>query len=235
MSSPVPKVRVTNALGDPSDPQGLQKVVIGELELRVETPPDLDALLDRAAEEDPQTVDSIPYYAILWPAARGLAQYLWEIRDEWENLGRVTELGCGLGLPSVLLAKSGLQVLATDFHKDAGPWLTHNAEINQTKVPYRSLDWGMILADPSTAVPYQSDWVVGSDLLYEKRHIPALICSINKICTGQTAILADPGRAALDLFVMGMEESGWKFTLVPIDDIYVCRFDREGESWRSMR
>ena len=224
--SSCPQVRITNSLGDPSDPQGLQRVEVGDLSLWVETPPDLDALLDRAAEENPQAVDSIPYYAILWPSALGLARYLWQIREEWKGVGRIAELGCGLGLPSVLVAKSGVPVLATDFHQDAGPWLTHNAAINQTEVPYRSLDWEMILADPATAAPFRSDWVIGSDLLYEKRHIPALICSINRICTGRTAIFADPGRAALDLFVMGMEESGWKFTLIPVGDIYVCRFDR---------
>ena len=228
MASSAVKGGAANIPGDPLNPQGVKKVEIGKTDLWVETPPDLDVLLDQAAEENPQAVDTIPYYAILWPSARGLAQYLWSVREEWKKLGRITELGCGLGLPSVFLAKSGLQVLATDFHKDAGPWLTHNAEINQTHVPYRSLDWEMILSNPAIAVPYQSDWVIGSDLLYEKCHIPALICSINRICTGKTAVIADPGRDALDLFVMGMEKSGWKFTLVPVGDIYVCRFDREG-------
>lgn len=62
---------------DPVTPQGRQHVTIGEQVLTIETPPDLDALLDRAAAVDPQAVDAIPYYAILWPAAHGLACDLW--------------------------------------------------------------------------------------------------------------------------------------------------------------
>ena len=61
---------------DPVSPQGRHTVTVGDITFTVETPPDLDALLDRAAAADPQAVDSIPYYAILWPAARGLAWQL---------------------------------------------------------------------------------------------------------------------------------------------------------------
>lgn len=221
---------VSNALGDPRDPQGRRRVEIGDDSLWIETPPDLDVLLDRAAAEDPQAVDEIPYYAILWPAAEGLVRYLASIREEWASLDRVTELGCGLGLPSVFLAKHGVRALATDFHRDAGEWLMHNAALNGAKVDYLPLDWEAILEKPETAAPYQSDWIIGSDLLYEKRHIPALICTLNRLCTGGTVILSDPGRAALDLFVMGMEKTGWRHTLIVEGDIYVCRFDREGES-----
>jgi len=62
---------------DPISPQGRHTITIGDITLIMETPPDLDALLDQAAERDPQAVDAIPYYAILWPAAHGLAHYLW--------------------------------------------------------------------------------------------------------------------------------------------------------------
>ena len=34
---------------DPIDPQGRQTVTIGDIALTIETPPDLDALLDHAA------------------------------------------------------------------------------------------------------------------------------------------------------------------------------------------
>lgn len=214
---------------DPTDPQGRQTVMIGDLPLTIETPPDLDALLDHAAAEHPQAVDAIPYYAILWPSAIGLARYLWRIRDELAGHPMI-ELGCGLGLPSILLAKLGFAVTATDFHPDTGQWLNHNAALNGVEVAYRPLDWEDLLRDtgdvfdlpPRSALP----GVIGSDLLYERRHIPALIHTIGRLCASGTAIIADPGRDALDLFVMGMEQVGWRHTLIASDDIYVCRFDR---------
>ena len=119
----------TDMQNDPVTPQGRQHVTIGEQVLTIETPPDLDALLDRAAAVDPQAVDAIPYYAILWPAAHGLACDLWEQRERLPRL-HVIELGCGLGLPSILAARLGATVTATDFHPDTGDWLQHTAALN---------------------------------------------------------------------------------------------------------
>lgn len=194
----------------------------GEWAFTLEAPRDLDALLDKAAAEDPQAVDGIPYYAFLWPAARGLAEYLWERRVDLKGK-RVTELGCGLGLPSLAAAKAGATVLATDFHKDAGEWLGRNAALNGTAVTYRTLDWDEAAAGKTDGAA--ADWIIGSDLLYERRHIPALVSAIDRLCCG-TAVIADPGRDPLDVFVTAMERIGWAFALRPFGDIYVCVFNR---------
>ncbi len=69
--------------------------------------------------------------------------------------------------------------------------------------------------------------MIGSDLVYERRHIPALVCAIDALCApGGEAVVSDPGRDNLDLFVAAMEKSGWRHTLEPEGDIYVCRFAR---------
>jgi predicted nicotinamide N-methyase len=212
---------------DPVSPQGLQAIQIGDVSLMIETPPDLDALLDRAAEEAPHTVDGIPYYAILWPAAQGLAHTLWQQRSTL-NGERVIELGCGLGLPSILAAKLGATVQATDFHPDTGQWLLHNAEANHVHLEYHQLDWNFFLHGQKVKCPLKpARFVIGSDLLYELRHIPALICTIEALCPPDgEAIIADPGRDHLQTFVTAMERAGWKHELLPVNDIYVCRFKR---------
>ena len=224
---------------DPVSPQGRHTVTVGDITLTVETPPDLDALLDSAAERDPQAVDAIPYYAILWPAAHGLAKYLWQHRTELQGGTRVIELGCGLGLPSILAARLGARVLATDFHPDTGEWLQRNAALNGVALGYAQLDWNIFLDARQTTLDAREpvptlqpnslqpcSLVIGSDLLYERRHIPALVCAISALCAPcGHAVISDPGRDNLDLFVATMEKSGWRHTLHAESDIYVCRFD----------
>ena len=213
---------------DPLSPQGRHTVTVGDAELVMETPPDLDALLDRAAASDPQAVDAIPYYAILWPAAHGLANYLWRHRAELRGGTRVIELGCGLGLPSILAARLGARVLATDFHPETGEWLLHNAGLNQVDLIYLRLDWNDLMNTADDGPRWnRAPLIIGSDLLYERRHIPALVCAIGTLCApGGHAVIADPGRDNLELFVAGMEQNGWRHTLHPEGDIYICRFDR---------
>ena len=205
---------------DPVSPQGRHAVTVGDVALTVETPPDLDALLDRAIATHPQAVDAIPYYSILWPAAKGLASHLWENRIDLPGR-RVIELGCGLGLPSILAARLGAQVTATDFHPETGEWLLHNAALNNVALDYAQLDWNVFLDGrsevggqrsdgtnqpfstsalrfpPSDSRPPTADFplIIGSDLVYERRHIPALVCAIGALCApGGHAVIADPDR-----------------------------------------
>lgn len=189
-------------------------VTVGGEVFTIEMPANPEALLDRVAVSDPQNVDAIPYYATLWPAALGLAHFL---AREYSTLEacRVLELGCGLGLPAIVAARVGATVVATDFHPDTGQWLLHNAHLNQVVLAYLAADWGALTQmarPPIVEAPF--DLLIGSDLLYEKRHIPALVCAINNLCAiDGEVIIADPGRDNLALFVSSMEHSNWHFTL----------------------
>ena len=212
---------------DPVSPQGRKTIDIGELSLTIETPPDLDQLLIKAAEETPGEVDSIPYYSILWPSATGLAEYLSKkpalVKDR-----RVVELGCGLGLPSILCARLGGDVTATDFHPDNEEWLYHNAELNGVSLSYHQLDWNLfVAADPESPIE-PAPLIIGSDLIYESIHIAALVCAINALCSsGGDVIIADPGRDNLPTFISSMEKSGWKHTLETENDIFILHFRRQ--------
>ena len=76
------------------------------------TPAAPEALLDAAAAAGAAT----PYWIDVWPCALRLAAWL----DGQELAGRrVLELGCGLGLPSLVAALRGAEVLATDVEPDA--------------------------------------------------------------------------------------------------------------------
>jgi predicted nicotinamide N-methyase len=194
-------------------------IQIGTLQLQLQTPPDFDALLDEAARRTPDNVDAIPYYATLWPSAHALAKTIWEMRDRLPGQ-RVLELGCGLGLPAIVAAKLGAAVIASDFHPDAGGWCLANAAANGVALQFHPCDW----QTPPAWEPF--DLVLGSDLIYERRHIPALVACVDQLCAPHgLALLADPGRDGLPQLTDALQTRGWQINLIPCDNIYVlhCR------------
>src|SRR5436305_1357686 len=79
----------------------------------------------------------LPYWAELWPAALALANALPADLDGV----RVVELGCGLGLPSLVAAARGARVTAIDWAADAIALLHTNAAANGLAVDARVSDW----------------------------------------------------------------------------------------------
>ena len=89
-----------------------ETVRVGEVELSLLRPASPEALLD---EEAFAHDEFLPYWAELWPAASALAAAL---PAELRGL-RIVELGCGLGVPSLVAARRGADVVATDWAADA--------------------------------------------------------------------------------------------------------------------
>ena len=208
-----------STLSEPGTPP--QVIRVGDLEVVIRVPPDFDALLDAAAQQTPNDVDQIPYYASLWPSAHALADVLWDRRNQLAGQ-RVLELGCGLGLPSITAARLGAAVTASDFHADAGPWCLANAAANGVALTFQACDWNT----PPDWPPF--DVVIGSDLIYERRHIPALAACIGKLCAPDgLALIADPGRDGLAQLTAAMQAVGWQCELLPKGDIYVLAFLRD--------
>jgi len=215
---------------DPTEPQGKITVSLYNDTIILETPPDLDHLLDKAACNSPNQVETIPYYSIIWPSSIALARYLNRECAHLITGQRVMELGCGLGAPSIVCAKMGADVTASDFHPDAAEWLLHNARINEAEVHYQQLNWQDYIRKEhsSTDSVLHFPLIVGSDLVYEKDHIAALVCAINALCaSGGEVLIADPGRDNLTLFIDAMHKSHWMDTLFVEDDIYIMRFTRQ--------
>src|SRR4051812_46485300 len=105
---------------------------IGEKLYVVEAIRDLDEAIDLVCEalspeeqKDPFAEDLCPYFGILWPSAEALAWYLAD-HPELVKDKSVLELGCGLGLPSLVAAHLGGAVLATDYHPDVEEYFQRN-------------------------------------------------------------------------------------------------------------
>lgn len=175
-------------------------VVLAGLELRLLRPRDLDALID---EETFRKDEFIPYWAELWPSGVALAEAL-----PAELPGRVLEIGCGLGLPSLVAASRGAEVTAVDWSADAVEVLRHNARRNGLQLRAEVVDWhepDWLLA----RAPW--DLVLAADVLYERRHISPLLHVLPRL--GPEVLLADPDRQPLGDF---LEAAG---DLWDIDDV----------------
>ena len=174
-------------------------------------------LLPRAADEliderEFAADERLPYWAELWPSARGLAAYLLgEVRRcesakvrKWDGV-RVLELGCGVALPSLALRHLGADVLATDWYDEALRFARANAERNGLG-PLRTaaLDW----RHPPEGELY--DLVIAADVLYEQRNAALLAGLLPRVTApGGFVLVADPGRVYLGDFLGLMRDLGW--------------------------
>jgi predicted nicotinamide N-methyase len=158
-------------------------VAVAGVRLSLLRPPDAEALIDEARFD----VDEfLPYWAELWPSALALAEEV--ARRDVEAL-RVVELGCGLGIPSLVAASRGGDVLATDWAAEAVDLLNRNAERNGLRLEAMLADW----REPDALVaraPF--DLVLAADVLYERRYVDLLLALLPRL--GDSALLADPGR-----------------------------------------
>jgi len=123
---------------------------------------DVDYLLDLV-----ETDDDVPFWAVLWPAALGMAEYFWENTSFGEK--RILELGAGLGLVGIVAAAKGAEVVQTDFIPEALQLAEENAKINHiTKIERVLADWRKFPLDE------RFDLIIGSDILYEPTLHPFL-------------------------------------------------------------
>jgi predicted nicotinamide N-methyase len=160
-----------------------ERVKVGGRTISLLRPRVADALLDEEAFEHEEF---LPYWAELWPSAIALAEEV--ARLDVEGL-RVLELGCGLGLPSIVAALGGADVLATDWSPDAVEVAARNAERNGAELETALAGWGAASALVDAA-PW--DLVLGADLLYERRNVEQLLALLPRL--GDDVLLSEPGR-----------------------------------------
>jgi predicted nicotinamide N-methyase len=150
---------------------------VGEVELMLLRPEAPEALID----EDAFTADEfLPYWAELWPAATALSEALPDVRGL-----RVVELGCGLGVTSLVAAARGAEVVATDWAEEAIALLRQNAERNGLVLRAEVRDW---------REPWQErfDLAVAADVLYERRNVAPVLARLRELAP--TALVGLAGR-----------------------------------------
>jgi len=172
----------------------------------------LDAICKEYAPTNPQEeellLDLCPYFGVIWPSARALATFMSERKATFSK-GIGIEVGCGLGLPSILASKLGATMFASDFHPDVGMWVQRNANLNQVKLQYA--EWNWTQENPPEPILYHHyDFVLASDVLYEQRHPDDLARALARLVHPKGSIyLSDPGRSYLEKALKTLEGLGF--------------------------
>jgi len=144
----------------------------------------------------------------VWPSGRVLA----EAMCTFDIVGkRILEIGCGLGLSSLVLQRRKADITASDQHPLAQSFLAFNARLNELpELPYRGLSW----ATPDTGLG-RFDLMIGSDILYERDHIEQLASLLQRHAVASAEIVfTDPGRGNSAPFTRALAKQGYQVTEV---------------------
>lgn len=159
-----------------------------------------------------------PLFGLLWPSGLLLAERM-AVRPVTHE--RILEIGCGLGLASLVAHRRGAQVTASDCHPLAHAFLDENTRLNGLPaMPYRHGLWGCAAArDDGLPVLTQArdaplsgvfDLIVGSDILYERDDAGTLAQFIHEHAAHSAEIwVIDPNRGNRAAFHKHMGRLGF--------------------------
>lgn len=196
------------------------------------------SLLDRQQFSDPQgdaerlgiSSSLWPLFGLLWPSGTHLAARLGAravVKSE-----RVLEIGCGLGLASLVGHRAGADVTASDCHPLAGRFLRQNLLLNDLgPMKYRHGQWpGLVL--PRDAIDERAprvvdgnfDLIIGSDVLYERDERGLLADFIARLAAPVAEVwIVDPNRGNRNMFHRHMARQGFR-----MEEAYLDTGQRDG-------
>lgn len=167
-----------------------QTVEFGEVDIHLRTLRDRQQYPDNdnAARELGISPASWSLFGVVWDSGEVLAHFMFDFRIKGK---KILEVGCGIGLASLVLNHRLADITATDYHPEAEYFLQENVTLNKgNAIPFVRTGWG----DKESGLGL-FDLVIGSDLLYEGDHVELLAGFINQHAMPHCeVILVDPGR-----------------------------------------
>lgn len=190
-----------------------QTIEFNDIDIHVRSLRDKQEFSDPFGEAESLGISSAQWslFGVVWESSQTLARKMadFDIVDK-----RILEVGCGMGLSSLLLNKRNADITATDYHPEAGNFLQTNASLNDCqKIPFLRTNW----ADENDGLGH-FDVLIGADILYEKEHVVLLANFINRHASPTCEVLIiDPGRGFHSAFCKLMVKHGFVFSLLPND------------------
>jgi predicted nicotinamide N-methyase len=198
------------------------RLALDHRELRILQPSDAAELPDDGPVE---WAPLVPYWSVLWRSGVALGR---ELAAGPRLDGRlVMELGCGLGVPSLVASLKGAEVLATDGEEEALEMAERNARENGIELTTALLPWDA--ADQLLAASDPYDLVLAADVLYERSSVALLLELLPRLAP--EVLLADPGRPAADEFLeRATTGGGWAVSTSVRDGVRIHHLRREDAS-----
>lgn len=187
-------------------------------------PPNVEALYEWYVTAQ-NTPDADPSWAIVWPTAVALANYLLQKQNLVQNKS-VVELGAGLGVVG-LVAAAGCGATSVTL-TDREPWALQCAMATaathpdwQHNVAAALLDWTTV-HDNVPQLAQSADVIVASDVLYDGDTIQALAAACRALAkpAGAVLLLADPQTerftGARDTLQQALDAKSMQIVSLPI-------------------
>ena len=187
--------------------------VAGGLDLEIRSLLDRQQYADPLGEAEAAGISPAcwPLFGQIWPSARKLA----DLMQGWElDARRVLEIGCGLGLASMVVHRRHGDITASDCHPLTEAFLHANLQLNQLPgMKYRTGNWGR--ANPGLG---EFDLLIGSDLLYERSQPEQLAAFLQRHAAPRAEVLIiDPNRGNRSSFNRHMAGLGFALTETVLD------------------
>jgi predicted nicotinamide N-methyase len=170
----------------------------------IKRPADLETLWTEMDEMDQD--ERIPYWVEVWPASKLLGE--WLIKNKQDIRGKLClDIGCGLGLTSLIASKLRARVIALDYIWQALYFGRQNCIVNDAPSPlWVQMDW----REPGFKEK-SFDYILGSDVFYEKRFFEPLRKLFDKFLSPDGKIwLGDPERTVSRDVWTKLGSMGWK-------------------------
>jgi len=185
-----------------------QTIEFGDMDIHVRTLRDKQEFSDDDDVAGKLGISSAswPIFGTVWASGEVLAHLMCDFQIAGK---RILEVGCGIGLSSLLLNHRHADITATDYHPEAGNFLAANTLLNKDNaIPFMRTGWG----DADCGLG-KFDLIIGSDLLYERDHVELLAHFIEQhakpLCE---VIIVDPGRGHAARYSKKMVSLGYTHT-----------------------
>jgi predicted nicotinamide N-methyase len=195
---------------------------IGTTDIHVRTLRDVQQFSDPegAAESLGVSPATWPLFGVIWESSEILARLMATFDIDHK---RILEVGCGIGLASLLLNSRFADITATDQHPDADSFLAWNVGLNHgAAIPFIRTGWEDAESELGTY-----DLIIGSDVLYQPNH-PAILSGfiVRHARPACQVIVTDPGRGHGRRFSKEMVHHGFVQ-----QDLPVAEFQEQGHTF----
>ncbi len=169
---------------------------------------DLESLWESMTEHRPVYEDDerIPYWTELWPSSVALCNWI-HSQKQRINGQRCLDMGCGLGLTSLMGQWLGAKVIGIDYEEEALHFAHKNATVNDISQPtWAVMDWRKPAIKKGSVA-----FLWGGDIMYERGFVQPVLNFIDYALAKEgVAWVAEPNRSVYEFFRAELIRRQWR-------------------------